>query len=116
LKVVSRSATRARTQASNQISQLLVTAPEDLRERLHGAPLDLLETGTAFRVRDNDDTLAAITRLALCDLARRVEHLDEQLARTKARLARITAVVAPEPVAVCGLGPDVVGTTAAHCR
>jgi len=38
LRVVTRSATKARTQALNQINQLLVTAPEDLRERLRGLP------------------------------------------------------------------------------
>jgi len=38
LKVVQRSATKARTQALNQISQLLVTAPEDIRARLRELP------------------------------------------------------------------------------
>jgi len=111
LKVVARSATKARTQALNQISQLLVTAPDGLRDKLRGLPRrELLATCAAFRVRDDDDTLAGVVRLALRELAQRVAHLDGQLARTKVRLTRITTAVAPELVAIRGVGPDVAST------
>jgi len=111
LRVVTRSATKARTQALNQINQLLVTAPEDLRERLRGLPRrDLLATCSAFRVRDDDDSLPGVTRLALRELAQRVAHLDDQLARAKKRLTRITTAAAPELVTIKGVGPDVAST------
>jgi transposase len=51
-----------------------------------------------------------VTRLALRELAQRVEHLDAQLDRTTIRLRRITTAVAPELVAVKGVGPDVAST------
>ena len=70
LKTVQRSANKARTQALNQIHQMLVTAPEDMRVRLR--PLsrrELLATCAAFRIRQDDDNLNAIVRMALRELA-----------------------------------------------
>ena len=111
LKAVQRSANKARTQALNQIHQLLVTAPEDLRTRLR--PLsrrELLATCAAFRIRPDDDSLPAIAKLALRELAQRITHLDRQLEDTTARLRRITTALAPELVAIKGVGPDVAST------
>jgi transposase len=111
LKAVQRSANKARTQALNQIHQLLVTAPEDLRARLTLLPRrELLATCAAFRIRADDDTLAAVTRLALRELAQRVLHLDEQLKDVTARLRRITKAIAPDLVAIKAVGPDVAST------
>jgi len=111
LKAVQRSGNKARTQALNQIHQLLVTAPEGLRARL--LPLkrgDLLATCAGFRIAADDDSVQAMTRLALRELAQRIRLLDEQLARVSKRLHRITATVAPEPVAIKGVGPEVAST------
>ncbi|MCW2601354.1 MAG: family transposase [Frankiales bacterium] len=111
LKAVQRSANKARTQALNQIHQLLVTAPEELRARLNPLPRrEQLATCAAFRVRADDDTLAAVMRLALRELAQRVLHLDEQLKDVTARLRRITKAVAPDLVAIKAVGPDVAST------
>ncbi|MDP9435484.1 MAG: IS110 family transposase [Actinomycetota bacterium] len=111
LKAVQRSANKARTQALNQIHQLLVTAPEDLRARLR--PLsraDLLATCAAFRISPDDDSLPAMTRLALRELAQRIANLSEQLTLVGKRLHRITAAVAPQLVAIKGVGPEVAST------
>lgn len=111
LKAVQRSGNKARTQALNQIHQLLVTAPEQLRAKL--CPLgrkDLLATCTVFRVVPEDDSLPTMTRLALGELAQRIGHLDSQLALVSERLARITHAVAPELLAIRGIGPDVAST------
>jgi transposase len=51
-----------------------------------------------------------MTRLALRELAQRVLHLDVQLADVTARLRRITTAIAPELVAIKGVGPDVAST------
>ncbi|CAA9389946.1 MAG: Mobile element protein [uncultured Propionibacteriaceae bacterium] len=111
LKAVQRSGNKARTQALNQIHQLLVTAPENLRARLR--PLsraDLLTTCADFRIKADDDSLQSMTRLALRELAQRVLHLDEQLKLVSTRLRRITAAVAPRLVATKGVGPEVAST------
>ena len=107
LKIVQRSATKSRTQAGNQLRAIVATAPDDLRSRLRSLKTtELVTTCAAFRVRAQDDSLAAVTRLALRELAQRIQLLDEQLARTKTRLARITTSVAPQLVARKGVGPD----------
>ena len=87
LKAAQRSANKARTQVLNQMHQLLVTAPEDLRARLR--PLkrtELLSTCAAFRISPDDDSVPAMTRLAMRELAQRIPHLDEQLALVSTRL------------------------------
>ncbi len=107
LKIVQRSATRSRTQAGNQLRAIVATAPDELRSKLRALKTtELVTTCAAFRVRADDDNLASVTRLALRELAQRIQLLDEQLARTKTRLTRITTSVAPQLVARKGVGPD----------
>ena len=97
LKSLQRSANKARTQALNQLRAVLVTAPDDLRARLRDLPRgELLATCAAFRIRADDDSLAAITRLTLRELAARIAFLDAQLKATVARLRRITTALAPD--------------------
>ncbi len=111
LKSLQRSANKARTQAINQLHAVLVTAPEPLRARLHGlSRTDLLQTCAAFRIKADDDSLEAITRLTLRELAARVAFLDAQLKSTVNRLRRITTALAPELVARHGVGPDTAST------
>lgn len=111
LKIVQRSATKSRTQAANQLRTIVATAPDELRARLRALKTsELVETCAAFRVRVDDDSLAAVTRLAMRELAQRIQLLDEQLTRTKVRLRRITSAVAPELVAHKGVGPDTAST------
>jgi transposase len=111
LKIVQRSATRSRTQAINQLRNIVATAPDDLRSKLRALKAaELIETCAAFRIRADDDGLAAVTRLALRELAQRIQLLDEQLERTKVRLRRITTGVAPDLVARKGVGPDTAST------
>lgn len=111
LKVLQRSATKTRTQAINQLKGLLVTAPPELRAKLQRLPVrDLLTSCAAFRIADDDDTLAGLTRFALRDLAQRIQFLDERLRQVEQRLRRITLEVAPELVALHGVGPDTAST------
>ena len=111
LKSLQRSANKARTQAINQIHAVIVTAPEQLRARLHGMTRsELLATCAAFRIRADDDSLEAITRLTLRELATRVAFLDVQLKTTVTRLRRITSALAPNLVARPGVGPDTAST------
>ncbi len=111
LKVVQRSANKARTQALNQLHALVLTAPDELRERLRTLKTaELVRTCAAFRVAADDDSLTAIVRLALRELAQRIGHLEAQLKTVVARLHRITKTTAPELVAIHGVGPDVAST------
>ena len=79
LKSAKDSTVKARTQASNQMKALIVTAPAELRETLDGLPTAALATRCAgFRPgRLNGPATAA--KYTLRSLARRYHHLSEQL-------------------------------------
>jgi transposase len=111
LKMVQRSGRKARTQALNQLHALILTAPEELRGKLGGLTnRDLIATCAAFRVRPEDDSLAAIFRLSLRELAQRIAVLQEQNRTLTARMRRITTALAPALVAKTGVGPDTATT------
>jgi len=111
LKMVQRSATKARTQALNQLHALVLTAPEDLRGRLHGLTTRaLIATCAGFRVRADDDSLPAMIRLSMRELAQRIQLLQTQKKTVTARMRSITTALAPELVAKPGVGPDTATT------
>jgi transposase len=106
LKMVHRSAHKARTQALLQIRDLVTTAPDELRDQLRGLHRrQLLATCAAFRPADRDD-LVSITKLTLRALARRIAELDTELADLNRRRRRITTTIAPALCAAHGVGPD----------
>jgi len=106
LKIVHRSAHKSRTQALNQIRDLITTAPDDLRAELRALRRrELLATCASFRPGDRDD-LVTVTKLALRGLARRVTDLNEEIALLDARRRRITTTIAPQLCAAHGVGPD----------
>jgi len=106
LKIVHRSAHKSRTQALNQMRDLITTAPDELRTELRGLRRrQRLAVCASFRPGDRDD-LVTITKLTLRTLARRIADLDEELAVLNARRRRITHAVAPRLVAAHGIGPD----------
>jgi transposase len=111
LKLLQRSANKARVVALNQLHNLIVTAPDEVRSRLRDLPRqELLSTCAAFRIRAEDVSLTAITRFSLRELAHRVAHLDAELEQTKRRIDRLTTALAPQLLAIHGVGPDVAST------
>jgi transposase len=111
LKMVQRSARKARTQALNQLHALVLTAPEELRGKLRGRKnRDLITTCAAFRIRAEDDSVNSILRLSMRELAQRILLLEEQNRTVRDRMHRITTELAPELVAKTGVGPDTATT------
>ena len=109
LRIVKRSALKARTQAMNQIHALLSTAPEDLRARLRRHQGKTL-VGVLSRSRCEVPTSPLeATKLALRELARRHQHLAGEIDRMEAELSRLVGQVAPELLALKGVGIDVAG-------
>ena len=90
LKSTKDSAVEARTQASNQMKALVVTAPDGLRETLDGLSLATLATRCArFRPgRPEDPTAAA--KYALRSLARRHRQLSQEIHYLEGELSRLT--------------------------
>jgi transposase len=106
LRVTRAGANKARTQAVNQLRALVATAPEELRDRLRGLTIYRLVLATAaLRPGGGDDT-TAVTKLALRTLARRVQHLDAEIADIDQVLHPLVQRTAPKLVAVGGVGPD----------
>ena len=111
LKLLLRGISKNRTQAISQLKSLLVFAPDPLRERLRGLPdRELLDTCASFRIAGDDDTLLGTTRYALRELAQRIQDLTTRHTQIKKRMHRITEALAPELLALKGVGPDPAST------
>lgn len=110
VSVARRSAVRAKTQAINQLRALLVSAPQDIREKLWKTkPADCAKVCARLHSRESDEFLRILTT-SLCLLGKRwlalaeeVEKLDvilEKLTRQHARRLREQFGVGPQTAAV----------------
>jgi len=105
LRSARQSAVKARSQAANQLQYLLVTAPEDLRQRLRQLPTkELIATCARFRLGSDPDDVRTATRFALRSVARRHEALSEEIAELDAQLERLVAEVAPALISRPAIG------------
>ena len=101
------SAVKARTQAIIHLKNLVVTAPDDLRESLSGLTTKQLVTRCArMRRSPRLDALSA-TRTALRALARRHQILDQEITELDATLAELSARAAPRLLNEPGIGPEI---------
>lgn len=106
LEIVYHSATLDRTRAINQLKALIVSAPDDLRHRFRGGLSLATLVGRARRLRgDHPDPVEAHTRLALRELAIRIEFLNEQNRRLETRIHDLVAAHTPALLGVFGVGP-----------
>lgn len=100
-----RSAVKARTAALNQISNILITAPETIRAK-YGRLKKTDRTDTLARLRPTGDAVHVAVLTALKSLARRVKELTaEHQALTKALDSEVT-LHNPGLRATHGAGPD----------
>lgn len=107
LNVARRSATRSRTQATNQLRCLVTTAPERVREKLRSLTLtELVSTCAAFRVPSTDSTEDA-TRFALRTLARRFRALSEEIEELGTRIGAQVRTASPALLEIKGVGVQV---------
>jgi transposase len=106
LMVAKRSARNERTQTINQARGLILTGPDDLRERFTGlAAAALAEAIAALRPRPGDAAEYAI-RVALRELGRRVDFLDGQIERLDDLIIPLVTATAPGLLSLYGVGPD----------
>jgi transposase len=104
LEVVHHSATKDRTRAINQFHALVITAPDQLRDRFRGQSL-AKQLSRARRLAEHGDITETAVRVALRELAKRITDLDSQLARLEQRLRSIVAEHAPALIGIHGVGP-----------
>jgi transposase len=95
-----RGAMQARNAALNQLSALVVTAPEQLRERLGALSGERLAQAAA-RLRPRPEVVNGVLRR----LGKRVERLSKEIADTERALAAHVTETAPELLEECGVGP-----------
>ena len=106
LLMARRSATKARTQAANQIHALVVTAPEPLKRQLRGLKLKARVRVCARWRPGPEQTTTAYAKMALRYLARRYRTLDTEIAELKIEIRRLCAEANPALLAAKGVGPD----------
>jgi transposase len=95
LRVARAGAVKARTQAGNQLRDLILTAPEQVRRQLAGLP-GQRQVDVAARFRPHDLTGPAEgTEAAMASLARRHQELAAEIARLDAALEELLTRAAP---------------------
>jgi transposase len=106
LMVAKRSARSERVQTINQARSLVVTGPDDLRARFARHTAAALVAQTALLRPRPGDVVGYATRIALRELGRRAEFLDEQLGRLDQLIVPLVTAHAPGLLALYGIGPD----------
>jgi transposase len=101
------SAIKARTQAANQIRDLVLTAPDTVRNELRGlTTAQRVEHAARFRAASGPDPRAA-TRRALRLLSRRWQSLSGEIDELTRDLDALVAQAAPSLLARRGVGTNV---------
>jgi transposase len=106
LMVAKRTARSGRTQTINQARALVLTGPDDLRVRFAQHTTAKLVTGLAVLRPRPGEVVGYATRVALRELGRRAEFLDDQLARLDELIVPLVAARAPGLLRLHGIGPD----------
>lgn len=108
--MVRASAVKARTQTINQIRSLIITTPAAVREPLRSlSTTELIRRLAAGRPgADLTDPATAVKR-ALKRLAKRHQHLSEEIAEADAELRTLIAHTAPGLLALPGVGTETAG-------
>ena len=101
LQLARTSAIKARTQAANQIKDLIITAPIELRDRLR--PLSTRQRVDICARFRPDSPLKTALRV----LARRHQGLTTEITQLTAQISQLVEDTAPTLLALLGVGPDV---------
>jgi transposase len=90
----------------NQLRALVVSAPEELRERLREQSREaLVATCSRLRPHPRQQAERYATALALRSIARRVEQATREAAGLQAELRQLVSELAPQLLALDGVGP-----------
>lgn len=107
LRVARRSAVHAKTVAANQIRDLIVTAPDDVRAELAGlTTTHRIRTAARWRPGEVTDARTA-TRAAIRRLARRWQTLDAEARQLEAQMSMLLEPLVPSLLAEHGVSTHV---------
>jgi len=107
LTVARTSALKARTAALQQLDDLIITAPEELRGELRRGRTLKARAALCRRLRPDRDRIqepAQAAKLALRSLARRIHDLDREIQALDQQLERLVTTAAPRTVQLFGVG------------
>ena len=104
--VAKRSARSERTQTINQARSLIVTGPDDLRDRFARHTAAALVAELALLRPRPGDVAGYATRIALRELGRRAEFPGGQPGRPGGLIVPLVTARAPSLLALYGAGPD----------
>jgi transposase len=107
LLVAKRSARSIRIRTSGQLRHLVITAPDDLRERLHGLTTKaLIAEAAVLRPRVGSDPVRHATKTAIVTLARRVQTINAEISVLDRHLEALVRATAPQLLEIYGVGVD----------
>jgi transposase len=111
LRLARASAVKARTKAWLLLQQLIVTAPNQLRDQLRELDrMELIRSCAAWRPDSHNAADATVaTRIAMKQLARRHLQLDEEISDSDRLLDGLVADLAPQLIAAFGIGTETAG-------
>jgi transposase len=107
LLVVRTGALKARTAALQQLDDLIITAPEQLRDELRQGRTLKARAALCRQLRPDRGRIhepAQAAKLALRSLARRVDQLDQEIRELDQQLERLVAVATPRTIRLFGVG------------
>jgi transposase len=107
LLVARRSARRQRNVMLNQLRQLVITAPDEIRVRFKDrAKTGLVSEAAAMRPRKGSDPIIYTTNVVIRGLARRIRGLNVEMRNIDQALVGLIEQTAPSLLALYGVGPD----------
>ncbi|MEV7099824.1 IS110 family transposase, partial [Amycolatopsis sp. NPDC051045] len=111
LRVARRSAVEQRADTQRRMRALIVTAADELRERLRGLTVAKLITVCAGMRSDTTDAASPATaaKIALRSLARRHQQLSVEIGELDALLGPLVVAINPRLAEANGVGPEVAG-------
>lgn len=110
ISVARRSAVKAKTQAINQLRAILISAPQEIRERLWKTKAEQCVAGCATLRQLGESTLEKTLTKTLKLLAKRWMVLATELKELDAELERLTMQSAPNLRKQFGIGPQTAAT------
>jgi hypothetical protein len=109
LSVARAGALKARTAALQQLDDLLITAPQQLRSELRRGRTLRARAARCLQLRPDQTRIhdpAQAAKLALRSLARRARDLDHEICELDQQLEQLVSTAAPRTVQLFGVGPQ----------
>ena len=111
LLVARRSARRQRNQTLNQLRQLVITGPDEIRARFKDRPKAGLVTEAArMRPRKGNDPVTYTTYVVIRGLARRIQDFNDEMHSIDDALKSLIDDTAPSLLGCYGIGVDTAAT------